>query len=377
MRLIIGADIVPTTSNEELFIAGNASELVGEELLTRIKNSSFSIFNLETPLTDSVKEIEKNGICIKAPKACVNGYVNLGVDFLSLANNHILDYGVEGLKDTIQNLTAHNIVFAGAGKNIYEASNAFVKVIDGERVGIYCCVEHEFSVATETTPGANGFNALEIERHLKLLQEKGDYLIVLYHGGREHYRYPTPELQTRCRKMIDLGADLVICQHSHCIGCEERYNKGTIVYGQGNFIFDADNCEEWQTGLLIEVINRKVNYIPIEKRREVVRMASKDAADAILEQFFQRSKKIQNGDFVKTNFKQYAEMAFYEYMWNICGGSDSIILRILNRLSGYRFYKWYINKRISRNTLVKMLNYFMCESHNEIIIEAIKNNLQG
>ena len=127
---------------------------------------------------------------------------------------------------------------------------------------------------------------------------------------------------------------------------------------------------------MVEVINRNVQYIPIEKKNEIVRIASKDAADAILEQFFQRSEEIRNGDFVKTNFKKYTQNAFYGYMWDICGGSDSTILRILNRLSGYRFYKWYIKKRVSRNTLMKILNYFMCESHNEIIIEAIKNNLQ-
>ena len=90
--------------------------------------------------------------------------------------------------------------------------------------------------------------------YIKLLDEKApdvdpaeqkdnkcDYTIVLYHGGKEYYRYPSPNLQRVCRYMIEKGTDLVICQHSHCIGCEENYLSGKIVYGQGNFIFDCDD----------------------------------------------------------------------------------------------------------------------------------------
>lgn len=61
---------------------------------------------------------------------------------------------------------------------------------------------------------------------------------MLYHGGKEYYRYSSPNLQKTCRKMTEKGADLVLCQHSHCIGSYEEYNDSTILYGQGNFIFN-------------------------------------------------------------------------------------------------------------------------------------------
>lgn len=70
-----------------------------------------------------------------------------------------------------------------------------------------------------------------------------DYTIVLYHGGKEHYRFPSPNLQKYCRKFIEKGANIVICQHSHCIGCEENYKNGKIIYGQGNFLFDDSDDE--------------------------------------------------------------------------------------------------------------------------------------
>ncbi|MFP3360883.1 CapA family protein, partial [Planococcus sp. SIMBA_143] len=85
-------------------------------------------------------------------------------------------------------------------------------------------------------------------------------------GGKEHYRYPSPYLQKICRKFVEKGADIVICQHSHAVGCFEEYHNSTIIYGQGNFVFDNSNIEFWQTSILVD-INIKdgitIDYIPI------------------------------------------------------------------------------------------------------------------
>ena len=89
--------------------------------------------------------------------------------------------------------------------------------------------------------------------HVRELRNNCDILIVLYHGGREHYRYPTPELQRVFHKFAECGADVVIAQHTHCIGCAEEYQGKTLIYGQGNFLFDNSDIEEWQTSLLVEV----------------------------------------------------------------------------------------------------------------------------
>lgn len=97
-------------------------------------------------------------------------------------------------------------------------------------------------------------------------------MIVLYHGGKEQYRYPSPNLQKTCRKLVEKGADLVVCQHSHCIGCREEYLQGTIVYGQGNFLFDDEENEYWQTSLLIMISDDfEVKYIPLKKNKNTVR----------------------------------------------------------------------------------------------------------
>ncbi len=117
------------------------------------------------------------------------------------------------------------------------------------------------AIADEKTSGANLFAPLESMEHILNLKNVCDYVIVLYHGGKEHYRYPSPQLQKICRKMAEKGADLVICQHSHCIGCMEKYNNATIVYGQGNFIFAGADDEYWNTSLLITVDTDSENSV--------------------------------------------------------------------------------------------------------------------
>lgn len=147
-----------------------------------------------------------------------------------------------------------------------EARKPYIIELDGLKIGIYACAEHEFSIATENASGANPFDPLESLDHVQGLSDKCDYVIVLYHGGKEHYRYPSPYLQKACRKMAEKGADLVVCQHSHCIGCFEEYEKSTIIYGQGNFIFDHSESEFWQTSLLVKIViddGPHISYIPI------------------------------------------------------------------------------------------------------------------
>lgn len=96
-----------------------------------------------------------------------------------------------------------------------------------------------------------------------------------------------------CRKLVEKGADLVVCQHSHCIGCREEYLQGTIVYGQGNFLFDDEENEYWQTSLLIMISDDfEVKYIPLKKNKNTVRVAKENEAKNILEQFNIRSEEL-------------------------------------------------------------------------------------
>ena len=123
MYILVGADIVPTSSNQELFAKGDALSLVGDDLVTLMEGASFRIFNLEVPLTDEKRPIRKVGPNLIAPTAAIHGYKALGIDLLTLANNHILDQDEAGLETTMKCLEAQKINLLGAGQTMEQPKN--------------------------------------------------------------------------------------------------------------------------------------------------------------------------------------------------------------------------------------------------------------
>lgn len=118
MKIIIGADIVPTKSNINIFESGMAEKLVSRGLFERLNKTDVRIFNLEAPLTDELSPIEKCGPCLAASAKCVNGIKSLGADIVTIANNHIMDYGARGLFSTVKALESAGIEYIGVGENI-------------------------------------------------------------------------------------------------------------------------------------------------------------------------------------------------------------------------------------------------------------------
>lgn len=372
MKIVIGGDLVPTESNFAYFSKSDVNTLIGLELANRLLNADFTIFNLEVPITDWKSPIAKCGPNLAAPAATIKGLRAINPHFFTLANNHILDQGEQGLRSTIELLRCSDISYAGAGEDIYKAATPFIYEKDGTKVGIYCCAEREFSIATATTAGANPFDPLESLDHISALRRQVDYVIVLYHGGKEHYRYPSPILQKTCRKIVEKGADIIICQHSHCIGCKENWKNGTIIYGQGNFLFDHSDSDYWQTSLLIELdISAKgvsIKYIPLEKHHYAVRQAT-EKKETILNAFLLRSEQIQQPGFVDSQYGVFAQDMLIHYETAFLGKKGrSLIFRIINKLFGGTHAKRFYQNR----DLLVMQNYVECEAHRELIIAGCK-----
>ena len=370
-KILIGADIVPTDSNYDRFSKGDINYLIGDKLIERLHKADFIAMNLEVPLTDEHNPIEKCGPCLAAPTATIKGIKAINPCFFTLANNHILDQGDVGLKSTLDVLRKNNIEFSGVGKNLDQAREVYLKDVNGLMLGIYCCAEHEFSLASATAPGANPYDPLVSFDDVKNLKEKCDYLIVLYHGGKEHYRYPSPMLRRIFRKFAEVGADLVIAQHTHCIGCKEEYKGSTLIYGQGNFLFDHSQSEYWKTSLLIEVDgeNNKIEYIPLIKDAERVREAEDDNKKNILNDFYRRSEEITQFGFVEKRYTEFADEMETEYLLRFSGGvGKNILSRFLNKVSSYRLIKSFY----SQKQKLTIQNVLECEAHRELAIQCMK-----
>lgn len=375
MRIYIGADLVPTDINKSLFENGNGEALVGKELYEILKQSDLNVFNLEVPLTDVETPIVKFGNNLIAPTKTIHGYKALEPIFLTLANNHSLDQGEEGLTTTLNLLKDQDIAHAGAGSSLKEAKKPFIFEKEGIRIGFYLCAEHEFTVASCHTMGANPFDVLESFDEVLALKEQCDYVIVLYHGGKEFYRYPSPMLQRYCRKFIDRGANLVICQHNHCVGSREDYNGGSIIYGQGNFIFNSEsyiNHKEFvKDSLLIRVEATKdsfiVSEVPIRSTEMGTRQATESEADETLTAYKQRSENIKDAHFVAQAYKDFADTHIKRYLREFIG--RSCIIRAINALFGRKLMQLILGK----TSYLAIQNYLECEAHHELFLRGIKN----
>ncbi len=374
MSILIGADIVPTESNKAYFNSGKMQDVMGGDLLDLLNQVDYRIFNLECPLVDAESPIQKCGPNLRADVSTVKGLKSIGVDLLTLANNHIMDHGNAGLESTIKALEKEKITFLGVGTTLQTATMPFLLSANGKKIGIYACVEHEFSIAEEGKPGANPFDPLESFDHVSNLKKDCDYLIVLYHGGKEHYRYPSPMLQRVCRKFVEKGANLVVCQHSHCIGCEEKYLDGTIVYGQGNFIFNTCDEPTEQTSLLIEIDDHfDVKYIPLEKFECGVRLAKDDAARKILSDFQQRSRQIKKNGFIENEYSKFAKEMLNGYLLPFSGYNHSLIKRLLKKLFGRYALNYFINHSLGMKEHLFFQAIIQCETHYELLLKGLKN----
>lgn len=374
MNIVIAGDLVPTKSNIDLFNNADINALLGDELVHVWNLADVRIFNLEVPLTDREDPIAKCGPNLIAPTSTIWGIIKLNPSLIVLANNHILDQGYQGLKSTRDILNSNEIANIGEGDNLDEARKPYIVEQNGIKVGIYACAEHEFSIATINTGGANPFDPLESLDHIRELKTQCDYVIVIYHGGKEYYRYPSPYLQRVCRKIAGKGADLVICQHSHCIGCYEHYNSATIIYGQGNFIFDHHDNEYWNTSLLIKVTingNMQIDYIPIIKTGNCVRLATGSLKDEILGSFHQRSYEILQNGFIELKYQEFARTRLESYLRRLSGFGKWISIidrKILNGL--------LLKLKYRGNDLLAIRNYIECEAHRELLIEGIKKEIK-
>lgn len=380
MKLLIGADIVPVLEQYEDFVNGNVGNIVDSKWFDLMEDCDFACFNLETPITDRLTPIIKQGKNFHIPEKTINGIKRLNPYFFTLANNHIMDQGSAGLQNTRKILEDHGISYAGAGRNLKEAGKSYIRKCKGIKLGIYCCAENEYSIAGNEEPGANPFDPLYSLDHIFELKQECDYVLVLYHGGKEFYRYPSPRLQEVCRRMVDKGADLVVCQHSHCIGCKEEWNQGTIIYGQGNACFTKESDEYWNTALLLSVdidggLN-KIEYIPLQTEDNKVCFAENKQKEDILRDFYGRSEEIKDADFVEKMYADFSDKFFEFYITSVHGNHlKSIAFKMVNRLTGRRLKKKLYKKYYGKNDLLKIQNFVRCEAHRELLLKGIEHKI--
>ena len=374
IKLLIGGDVCPINRNMPYFMAGNARAIFND-LLDEFNRADLSIVNLECPLVDRDSPIVKAGPNLRAPVGCVVGLKQAKIDVVNLANNHIMDHGPNGLLSTLKSCKDAGIATVGAGSQILEARKILVRQIRGLRIGILGVAEHEFSIATHNRPGANPLDIVDYIRNLKSNEGNFDYLIVLVHGGNEHYPFPSPRLKEVCHFLVEMGANAVIVQHTHCPGCYEEYNNSFIVYGQGNLIFDFKGQDRaFNEGFLVKLLisedlNSTINLIPFSQSlsQAGARRLENKRCTEFLEELKKRSLAIEDDSFVRKQWLKFCKRNKSNYLARIYGINFFFTKLIYRKL----FARFFLNNI----SFSRLQNTISCESHREVLETLLENNM--
>ncbi len=293
MKLILCGDLVPTQATRPAFDRADLRALMGDSLPV-LRSGDFTVANLECALTDREEKIRKCGPNLKGMPSDARVIASCGFTHLGLSNNHVYDYGEAGMRDTVAAVQSAGMVPFGFGENDRDSRRPLILTKDGERTAIVAVCEHEYSYALPHRFGANPFDPFDTMQDIADAKKTCGHVIVLYHGGKEQCEYPSPRLRKACRAMIRAGASLVLTQHSHCIGCRERYLHGEIVYGQGNFNFVGHSDHpHWRSGLIVRAEcgadGLKTEYLPVCVTDTGITLAPGTEKKALLDAFDARS----------------------------------------------------------------------------------------
>lgn len=371
VRIVIAGDTFPSDKNIKDFKSGNTDNLYDEKIVSIFRDADYSICNLEGVLTDGQQELKKCGPVIKANTDAVAGLKNLGLTHINLANNHILDCDVEGLKQTCETLEKNGIRYWGTG----DSEDTIKKYINIEEIGkkitIYTVSETMFNIPRDDSTRINLYDEYVVCRELSELKKQCDYLVVLYHGGAEFFWYNTEMLRTRFHRMADNGADLIIAQHTHNIGIQEKYKESLLVYGQGNFLLARGVNAYTDTGLLFELV---ISENGINVKQHLVRhVEGKVVYDDQnnLEIFTKRNKEYENGERFKEEYNKFADeriLFFMDYFRGI-SVTDKIAKKILPK----KIYAKYLKKMYKDIHILRMISAIQFEEHREAVVAGLWN----
>jgi len=350
MKTLLLGDLSPTKVTNELFRNGETERLFTDTAEV-FKDNDINFVNLECALTDSENDIEKFGPALKATTKVADVLTQIGVNCCGVSNNHFFDFGKEGVKDTFSALDKAGISYTGFGDNYEDSRKNIVFEKDGEKVAIIAVCEHEYSYALEDRMGSRPYDEYDTIEDIRNAKKENDRVIVIYHGGKEHCQYPSPRLYKACRAMVRSGADVVLCQHSHCIGCYEEYLGGHILYGQGNFHFvkpwDEANDEMWNTSLAVKYDTKtnKIEFVPFTVcNDEGITVAKGEEKERILSGFEKRNKELQNGE--------------WKAGWHaFCESKKDFYLKVIQE--GY-------TENSTERQNARFAHYLDCEAHTDV-----------
>jgi poly-gamma-glutamate synthesis protein (capsule biosynthesis protein) len=339
-------------------------------------NADLAITNLECPITVVNVPIEKTGPNLRAAPRSLDFLKNAGFDLVTLANNHIMDHGKVGLQDTIQHLQSRDISYVGAAMNYDTASIPFMKNDPGISIAVINVAENEWSTTDGDFPGANPIDPVKVFKQILDAKEKVDKVILITHGGHEHYSLPSPRMKEWFRAFVDMGADAVINHHTHCVSGYEVYKEAPIFYSLGNFLFDhpGKRKDRWNIGSMVELdisrnaVNVEIRYFTQCEGAATAEFMNEEAGNAFLKYIEELNVTISNETKLATEFADWVTSRRKLYNAYLEPIKSRLIQGLQNR--GWFPSLWNTRKR------AYLLNLVRCESHREAVLQILESELR-
>lgn len=373
MKVLIAGDFCQKAGVNDLVLTGKYDFF--DNIKPIIKEADYSIVNFEFPVVlspDRAHPIYKAGPCLKGTVEGVKAVKHAGFNCCTLANNHTLDQGEQCLLDTIDAIANEGLDCVGAGANIEVAEHTLYKEINGETLAIINCCEHEFTIATDNTPGANPLKPIQQYYKIKEAREQADYVLVIVHGGHEHYQLPSVRMKDTYQFFIDAGADAVVNHHQHCYTGYEVYQGKPIFYGLGNLLFEdplMKGTKTWEEGYMAMIDFNKENIgfgqVPHVQCRSGISVTPLSSSE----------RKPFDNSIIELNAiiaDRKRLKAHNEAYYDRCARGELTLLepyrgRVLMKL----FLLGLLPRIIKNKKLLGILNHINCESHRDKMLHAL------
>lgn len=221
--------------------------------------------NLETTIMAG-SVIQSGSFTFRTDPKAIEGLESAGFDLLSLANNHIMNFGKNGLESTLANLDEAGISHTGAGIGAEKIYEPVIREIKGVKFGFlsYSYAPDQATDRKGTVYGSAYLDKEKMKMQVVELKKSEDVVVVSMHAGTEYATEPGTAQKDFARAAIDAGADLVIGHHPHVVQTFEKYNDGYIVYSLGNFVFDQMWSEETRLGAIAQITFDKDKIVKID-----------------------------------------------------------------------------------------------------------------
>lgn len=370
MKIIVTGDFCPRERVAKDLALGDYSAI--EALQPIFAETDYLIVNLECPIVrGGEKPIIKNGPNLSADARALEALKSVGTKCVTLANNHFRDFGDEGVLNTLSELSTYGIDYVGGGANITDASAVLYKKIGKETLAIINCCEQEFSIATSDHSGSNPLNPIRQYYAIQEAKQNANYVLVIIHGGIEHYQLPTLRMQETYRFFIDAGADVVVNHHQHCYSGYEIYQGKPIFYGLGNFCFDRSDKRNsiWNEGFLLElsfthslISHRLIPYHQCDAEPKIILYDITEQQE-FAKRIEELNAIIANPAELQVHYQTLLDETRMKYR--------GYIEPYKSRICRYLYRKGFLPSWMWRKYAI-IENMIQCESHRERMLDALK-----